>query len=280
MSGDPPHLSLAYLTVLGTPPRRMIEIAAETGYDFVSLRLTPVTDDEPVFPFTTDPAFVTDVVNALDAHDMSVLDVELIRTDPGTTLADWRPFVDVAAELGARHIVTQIPVPDRGSAVARFGEICDLAAPLDLTVDIEFIPWSPTNDLAAAVEIVESADRPNGAILIDTLHFARSGSSVGDLAALPATRFNFMQLCDARAPSIESDEELIRVARYDREPPGAADIDLKSIVQAVPAVPYALEVPNESRREELGAEAYARLVREQTLSFLDEIEAGSVATIG
>lgn len=275
-----PQFSLAYLTVLGTPPRRMIEIAAETGYDFVSLRLTPVTDDEPVFPFTTDPAFVTDVVKALDEYDMSVLDVELIRTDPGTKVAEWRTFVEVAAELGARHIVTQIPVAARRSAAERFGEICDLAAPHDLTVDIEFIPWSPTNDLAAAVEIVESAGRPNGGILIDTLHFSRSGSPLSELAALPDVLFNFMQLCDARRPLVESDKELIRVARFDREPPGAADIDLKAIVQAVPLVPYALEVPNEQRRQEIGVMAYSRVVREATQSFFGEIEADSVATTG
>lgn len=30
--------SLAYLTILGCPPPEMINIAARTGYDFVSLR--------------------------------------------------------------------------------------------------------------------------------------------------------------------------------------------------------------------------------------------------
>ena len=44
VTGDGPHqFSLAYLAVFGTPPRRMIQIAAETGYDFVSLRLAAVS---------------------------------------------------------------------------------------------------------------------------------------------------------------------------------------------------------------------------------------------
>ena len=266
-----PQFSLAYLTVIGTPPRRMIQIAAETGYDFVSLRLTPVTDHEPRFPYTTDPDLVSDVVKALDEYDMSVLDVELIRTDPDTSATDWQSFVEVSAEMGARHIVTQIPEPDQARAVERFQEVCDLAAAHDLTVDLEFIPWSATKDLASAADIVTKASRPNGAILIDTLHFARSGSSVEHLADLPRGLFNFIQLCDARAPTSTTDQEMIRVARSDREPPGTADIELQPIVEALPRVPYSLEVPNDVRRQKMGAAAFARLVREAADTFMSGI---------
>ena len=66
------------------------------------------------------------------------------------------------------------------------------------------------------------------------------------------------------------------VARSDREPPGQANFDLRPIVEALPAVPYALEVPNDARRQELGMDNYARLVREVAESFFDRIEARSV----
>jgi sugar phosphate isomerase/epimerase len=263
------QFSLAYLTVFGTHPLRMVQIAAETDYDFVSLRLAPVTEDEPTFPFTTDPALVVDVVKALDQYGISVLDVELIRTDPGTKTSDWRDFVAVAEELGARHIITQIPEPDIGKAVETFQEICDLGAQSGMTIDLEFIPWTPTNDLATAVEIVTQAGSPNGAILIDTLHFARSRSPLRQLADLPKRLVNFIQLCDARDVWSISDEEFIRVARSDREPPGQANLDLRSIVETMPQVPYALEVPNDLKRQELGVERYAAMVREAAMTFFD-----------
>lgn len=273
MTGDGLHrFSLAYLTVFGTPPQRMIQIAADTGYDFVSLRLSPVTDDEPTFPYTTDPTFVVDVIRALDEHGVSVLDVELIRADPGTETANWRAFVDVAGELGARHIITQIPEPDMRKAVELFEELCGLAAERGMTIDLEFIPWTPTNDLARAIEIVTAADAANGAILVDTLHFARSESSLEQLAELPGNLLNFIQLCDAFDPWSVSDEEFIRIARSDREPPGQADIDLRPIIEAIPSVPYALEVPNDDRRQQLGPEGFARLVRESAEAFLDAVE--------
>jgi sugar phosphate isomerase/epimerase len=251
----------------------MVQIAAETDYDFVSLRLAPVTENEPTFPFTTDPALVADVVKALDEYGISVLDVELIRTDPGTKTADWRDFVAVAEELGARHIITQIPEPDISKAVETFQEICDLGARSGMTFDLEFIPWTPTKDLATAVDIVRQAGSPNGAVLVDTLHFARSSSSLTQLADLPEKLVNFIQLCDARDVWSISDQEFIRVARSDREPPGQANLDLRPIVETMPRVPYALEVPNDVRRQELGVERYAGMVREAAETFFDEIDA-------
>lgn len=252
----------------------MIQIAAETGYEFVSLRLAPVTEDERRFPYTTDPSLVADVVKASNEYGVSVLDVELIRTDPGTNVEDWRRFVEVAEELGARHIITQIPEPDTARAVELFQEICELGGQSGITVDLEFIPWTATNDLARAVEIVTKADSSNGAVLVDTLHFARSKSSLTQLAGLPGDLFNFIQLCDALDVWSVSDDEFIRIARADREPPGKGNIDLRPIVEAMPLVPYALEVPNDERREELGVESYARTVLETAKRFLASVQPG------
>jgi sugar phosphate isomerase/epimerase len=258
----------------------MIQIAGETGYDFVSLRLEPVTPDEPRFPFTTDRTLVADVVDALDEYGVSLLDVELVRTDPGTQVADFAAFAEVAAEMGARHVVTQVPEPDTERAVELFGEVCDLANSYGITADLEFIPWSPTADLDDAARIVRQAGRPNGGVLVDTLHFARSHSSLSRLAELPREMFNFVQLCDAADQLSNSEEELIRVARSDREPPGEGAIDLGPIVEAIPRVPYALEVPNDAKRKELGDLEYARFVLEATKSFFDALDTDARAATG
>jgi sugar phosphate isomerase/epimerase len=269
--------SLAYLTVLGSPPREVVEMAATAGYDFVSLRLTPVTPDEPRFPFLTDPRLVRDVVKGLAETGVSLLDVELARTDPGTEVAGFAPFVEVSAELGARHIIAQVPEPDRVKAVDTFRELCELAEPLGLTVDLEFIPWSPTADLDDAIDIVTRAGAPNGAVLVDTLHFARSHSSVDSLSGLPGELINFVQLCDAQPMKSDSSDELIRVARSDREPAGEGVIELAPILDALPEVPYALEVPNDQMRHELGSLEYARHVLTTTKRFFAAADATTSA---
>ncbi len=110
--------------------------------------------------------------------------------------------------------------------------------------------------------------------MIDTLHFARSESSLTQLADLPEDLFNLIQLCDAGDPWSVDDEAFIQIARTDREPPGQGNIDLGSIVEAMPEVPYALEVPNDEKREELGVEEFARQVREATEAFFDGVVPG------
>jgi hypothetical protein len=87
-------------------------------------------------------------------------------------------------------------------------------------------------------------------------------------------------LCDARDVWSISDEKFIRVARSDREPPGQAALDLRSIVETMPPVPYALEVPNDVRRQELGVERFVGLVREAAETCFDRIDAEPAGTVG
>jgi sugar phosphate isomerase/epimerase len=92
--------------------------------------------------------------------------------------------------------------------------------------------------------------------------------------------FNFVQLCDAGDQLSTSEEELIRVARSDREPPGKGAIDLGPIVAAIPRVPYALEVPNDAKRKVLGDLEYARFVLEATKSFFAALDTDERAATG
>jgi sugar phosphate isomerase/epimerase len=89
--------------------------------------------------------------------------------------------------------------------------------------------------------------------------------------------FNFVQLCDAKAPVSMTVEEMIHVARSEREPPGQGVIDLEAIVKAMPNVPYALEVPNDAKRLEIGPVEYARQVLRATQKFFDTIDTNETA---
>ena len=42
--------SLAHLTVLGSTPIELIEIAADAGYDYASIRMTAVAPGEQITP--------------------------------------------------------------------------------------------------------------------------------------------------------------------------------------------------------------------------------------
>lgn len=255
-----PQFSLAHLTVLGTTPLELIEIAAGAGYDYASIRTTAVAPGERITPLAGDPAMVRQVVHRLADTGLQVLDVELARLGPDEEPDQYLQVFEAAAQVGARHIVSQLPDSDRARAEDRFGHLCDLALDFGLTVDLEFPSWTDTGDLATAAAIVAAVDRANAGILIDALHFFRSDSSLDQLSELPRTRFRFVQLCDAPAAAPSTIDGLIHTARAARSLPGYGGLPLVPLLERLPAGPYSLEVPNDVLRRELGTAEFARLV--------------------
>ncbi|GIE29671.1 hypothetical protein Ait01nite_027160 [Actinoplanes italicus] len=252
--------SLAHLTALSLSPPELVEAAAEAGYRYVGLRLTRVTPQEPHYPLATDPALMRTTKVRLAAAGVEVLDIELARIGPDEDPRDFQRFLEAGAELGARHVITQLPDPDRSRKVDRFALLCEMARPLGLTVDLEFPSWTETPDLTEAARVLRAAGQPNGGMLIDLLHFARSGSSIADLRELPAEWFHFAHVCDAPPGVPPTNEELIHTARFERLYPGEGGIDLDGILSALPAgLPYALEIPKAQLSAQIGAKEHARL---------------------
>lgn len=261
--------SLAHLTVLGCSPIDMVGIAQRTGYDFISLRLTAVTPTEHVFALQNDHAMRNEVKARLKDTGVGVLDIELARLPPETEPEIYQAVLDTAADLGARHILAQLPDANRERATERFARLCDMALPLGLTVDLEYPSWTETPDLQAAAKVVGAVNRKNAGVLIDTLHFNRSRDSVDELRALPRTWFNFAQVCDAPAEIPDTVEGLIHAARSERFVPGEGGIDMHAILDAMPSVPYSLEIPNDAMIQALGHEAWALRCIEGARSYLD-----------
>jgi 4-hydroxyphenylpyruvate dioxygenase-like putative hemolysin/sugar phosphate isomerase/epimerase len=252
--------SLAHLTALSLSPPQLVEAAADAGYRYVGLRMTRVTPQEPHYPLATDPALMRTTKSRLAATGVEVLDVELARIGPDGNPRDYLRFLEAGAELGARHVITQLPDADFARKTDRFAELCDLARPLGLTVDLEFPSWTETPNLVEATRVLRAAAQPNAGILIDLLHFARSGSSIAELRDLPPEWFHFAHVCDAPAEIPTTQEDLIHTARFERLFPGEGGIDLSAILSALPAgIPYALEIPHAERVAQLGAKEHARL---------------------
>ncbi len=260
-TGHRRRYSLAYLTVPGHTPAEQTYIAARAGYDHVSLRLIPMgVAGEPACD-PVSPAMVRETKAALAVTGLSVLDIELARILPDRDPKSYLRAFEVGAELGARHVISSAwtgRYTDRNFVVERYGEICDLARPFGLTVDLEFPTFSRLSSLREAADIVHAAGRSNGGILIDTLYFHFSGCSLDDLALLPRKWFHFLHLCDAGLPVPVTREGKIHIAREDRLYPGEGCIDFAAIVERLPIMPFSIELPNDRRMAELGAEGHAR----------------------
>lgn len=262
--------SLAHLTALSLTPPQLIDVAARTGYRYVGLRMTRVTPDEVLYDLARDRALMKATKARLADTGVEVHDAELFRMDPTLEPEHFVPELDATAELGAHHLIAQLPDPDRERKTARFARFCDLARERDIFVSLEFPHWTETGNLAEAVRVVRAVNRSNAGILVDMLHFGRSDSTLEQLAALPREWFRFAHVCDAAKEVPPTMAGIIRTARDERQFPGEGGIDVRGILSRMPQdIPYALEIPHVALTKAIGPEEVARLAITVARSHLD-----------
>ncbi|WCK53258.1 TIM barrel protein [Aneurinibacillus sp. Ricciae_BoGa-3] len=253
------QFSLAHLTVLGCPPPEMTYIAARAGYDFVSFR--PIymgLPGEPNYGLAENKEMLRQTKTALAETGVQLLDIELARIYDGVDPKRYLPAMEAAAELGGRHVLSSIWTDDRHFAIERFAELCDLARPFGLTIELEFVPIASVYNLAGALDVLRTVNRENAGLMIDVHHFHRSRDRVEDLDAVPREWFRFLHLCNAPAEIPGWKQEMTRILREERLYLNEDGIDVASIVNRIPEIPCSIELPNVKRAQELGYEEFAR----------------------
>ncbi|MFC0558812.1 sugar phosphate isomerase/epimerase family protein [Halalkalibacter alkalisediminis] len=253
------QFSLAHLTALGCSPPELIYIAARAGYDFVSLR--PIfmgLPGEPNYALAENKQMMKETKAALSETGVKVLDIELARIYEGLDPKKYLPAFEVAAELGGKHVLSSIWTDDRNFAIECFQELCDLAEPFGLTIDLEFVPIASVKNLKGALEVLHAAKKENAGLMIDAHHFHRSKDKIEELDTIPREWFHYFHLCDATSTIPTSADEMVRILREERLYVGEGGIDVASIVNRLPEMPYAIELPNLKRSQELGYEEFAR----------------------
>ncbi len=267
-------ISLAPLSILELAPPDMVTCAAQAGYSHLGLRLNPVMPNLDVsYPIIGDTEMVREVARRLADTGLKVLDVEFIRITPDTRVSDHVPMLETAARLGAKHVLAGGGDADEGRLAARFGELCDAALPLGLTVDLEPIPLFELRTLAQAERVLARADRPNSGLVIDPIHFDRSRERLADAARIPRKWLHYMQLCDAPAERPADAAGLQFQARYERMIPGEGGLDLPGLLRALPRdLPLGVEVPMAALARTVGAEERARRLLAATRALLRRLE--------
>jgi sugar phosphate isomerase/epimerase len=135
----------------------------------------------------------------------------------------------MARTFGVNHVNTglleKLPID---VIVEAFAGLCDRAG--ELTIALEFMPYSGVPDLATAWRILQDAGRPNSALIIDAWHWARAGMTPHDLAPLPAERIVSVQLCDVQQTPMDP---LRTESLGYRLPPGTGHGDTVGLVRAL-----------------------------------------------
>lgn len=252
--------SLAYLTIPGTNPVDQIKIAAEAGYDFVSLRPIPMhLPNEPLFQFDQNKNLFNEVRKALSERNIKLMDIELARVREDLKVEDYESAFAAAAELGATDVLSSIWTKDKNFYYREFEKICDLADKYSLKVNLEFVTFAGVTNLDEALDVLNTVNRPNAYLMVDTLHAHRSRVSADDLAKVDRSKFGFIHLCDGPGaiPALD-DPSMTGVAREGRLYPGEGEIDLKGMLLAMPQNPISIELPNSKEMVARGAFGHAK----------------------
>lgn len=239
-----PVLGLAHLTALELSPSALVAEAARAGFGSVGLRFVPATPGGPAYPTRVGTEAHRALKQILAGEDVRVADIEFIQLTPDIDVRAFSGVFEAAADLGAASVTVSGDDHDAARLTAHFAELCDLARPFDLRVDLEFMRWRATGALPQALAIVRQANKPNGAILVDALHLSRSGGKADNLISIPAEWLRAAQICDAGADVPATEAAIIAEAREGRLPPGEGALPLGELLAALPADAFlSVEMP-------------------------------------
>lgn len=265
------QFSLAHLTIPGCPPPELIYLAARAGFDCVSPRTISMRlPGEVDYGLARNKELFKKVIVALRATGLQINDTENARIFDGVIVKDYLPEMEVAAELGIKNLLTNIWTDDKTLIVESFAELCELADPLGISVNIEMVTWASVRTIAQCMEIITASGKKNVGIVVDTLHFNRSRCRLEELDAIPRDYFRFMHLCDAPADIPKTKEELIFTGRGNRLYLGDGGIDVAAIVRRLPEVVYVPEIPNFAVIDEVGRAEHVCRVLETTKKYFEE----------
>ncbi|PWB97591.1 sugar phosphate isomerase/epimerase family protein [Salinibacterium hongtaonis] len=272
----PTRIGIAPLSAVTATAREYLEAAARARFDFVGLRLSPVTAADVVY--TPGNAAFAELKSLVADSGLDVFDIEVFSLTPQTRRDDWLPLLEMTADLGASLLNIVGDDPDSAALTELIAELCADSAPLGITPVIEPIAYRPMNSYSLAVQIARAT---GCAVELDALHVFRTGT---DLSVVTQNRdlFPILQLCDAPAevpiwgdsrPAAASpvDEDMLIESRFNRLLPGRGAAPLAAMREAVaPGTPVALEVPNLDLQARYSVDDYFALLHQEGVSFVGE----------
>lgn len=258
--------SLSYFTIQGTAPVDHIRIAAEAGYDLVSLRIIPMNLlGEPSFLMHKDPVLLRDTKTALREYGMRLMDIELARIGPNFNMDDYKYAFEAAYELGASDVIGSVWTRNKPWYLDATAKVAGEARKCGLCFNLEFLPWAGVRNLQEAITVVDTLQMDNLFILVDTLHAGRAGVTAEEIKRTDKRYFRFMHLCDApngpgNDPVLDNikDEFMLYTAREGRCYLGEGDFDIAGMVGAIPGVPLSIELPNLKEMNARGVFGHAK----------------------
>ncbi|WP_197462056.1 sugar phosphate isomerase/epimerase family protein [Corynebacterium stationis] len=267
------ELGVAPLSTLTTPPDEFIYLAHEVGFEFVGLRVIPVTPHEPQYDLSPGSKLHRKVTQALADTGLQVKDAEFILLNGTDQRTEWMTAFERAASLGARTLTVAVGITDIAQTAEIVAEMVEAGKEYGITPAIEPISYQGVNNLDQAKQLAATGSL----ILPDTLHLHRGGMSPQQLAEV-TSHIPLIQICGAEAQRPATREGLVEESRGARLAPDEGANDVVGFVRALPReIPASVESPNDSFVNEHGARAWLEKLFRAGQAVIEAAEAADTA---
>lgn len=222
--GEADELTLSAMTLRHVHLADRIQAAANAGFQGYSWRLEDFDAPDDHKQGESELLQVA-LLSGLKATEVEYFrDWVSLDNEPEYKIRENHLF-SLAKQLGSHRLnVYVLESHPRGAVVESVAALCSRAAPYDLTVQLEFIPYEPAvPTLAVAWEIVREAHHPNLGLILDAWHWSRSLSPEKVLEDIPAHYITSIQLSDGLAKPMH---DLADESRHYRLIPGTGGINL------------------------------------------------------
>jgi sugar phosphate isomerase/epimerase len=238
------QLGIEFISVLGLSPVEFVHVAAALGSRRIGIGLEPIVTARcySKWSLREDAELRRNMQNALRDTGVSIALGEGFLARPNQDIREMCGDLDMMRVLGAEQVNLIAIDPDRARTFDQCAKFAELAADRGLGATVEFMPGLPIADLESAGAAIRHAGSANLRVLIDAMHFFRSGSTLAQLARFDPTWIGYAQLCDV--PLMSAGLSYADEARYARLVPGEGELPLLEFLAALPEdTPMGVEVP-------------------------------------
>jgi len=252
-----PDLLASYFTLAGDvypfgpteispfPFRQRVEAAARAGWKGIGLIHADIQH-------TAANTSLREMRTILDDNGITWVELEFLadwfRDDERRAPSDQfrHEILEMAAALKARNVKVapglgrNIAAPTAGELrpdIERMAEafigVCQDAAGYGVNIAMEIMPFSNVSTIEVGRQIVETANQPNGGLLLDIWHLARGQQEIGLIGKIPAKFIHSIELDDA--PGDITAATLWDETIHERRLPGEGDLPVRAFIDAVRA---------------------------------------------
>jgi sugar phosphate isomerase/epimerase len=229
------------------PLPEVLSAAPGAGFDHIGL------DVPSIEAFLGQGAPLQDLQEALAAQQLKCTDllVLTVAADRDSVLSATARIAEIAEVLPAELCVVAVRDRLEWQELVQTTRLCaSLLTDVSLRLAVEFSAYTPLSSLTEACRLCDAIGWDRAGVVLDSLHFFRSGSQWDMLARLGAGQVAMVQFSDGVATP---PTDLVDDSRNRRRIPGQGELPLWRLVDAVRQTgfdgPVTAEVLSSSVRE-------------------------------